>query len=144
MEGTDTAFKEKIQQALTDIWKELRIVRDLAAAPQTAAKNHANAPWNGMTLADKIDEISNALWAVIEQTFRLQRRFTKWVDREQCLRLQRRFNNRNGCVSRKLISKRKEAPKDPTSKVRQKARKSKTPNFIFFEPRAGSSHTIKI
>ena len=72
-----------------------------------------------MTLADKIDEISNALWAVREQSFRLQRRFTKWVDRDQSLRLQRRFNNRNGCVSRKLISKQKEAPKDPTSKVRR-------------------------
>ena len=119
MEGIDTELKVKIQQPLTDIWKELRIVRDLAAAPQTAAKNHANAPWNGMTLADKIDEISNALWAVREQSFRLQRRFIKWADQDRSLRLQRHFNNRNGCASRKLISKQKEAPKDPTSKKGQ-------------------------
>ena len=121
MESTDTAYKVKIQQPLRDIWKELRMLRDMSVAPQTAAKNNTNAPRNGMILVGKIDEISNALWAVIEQSFHLQCCLTKWVDREQFLRLERRFYNRNGRVSKKLISKRKGARKDLTRKVRQKA-----------------------
>ena len=105
MEGTDTAFKVNIQKPLTYIWKELRIARDLAVATQIVANNRVKTSRDSMTLVDKIDGISNALWAVRDQSFRLHRRFNKWAVREQSLRLQRRFNDVNGRVSNKLISK---------------------------------------
>ena len=110
---TNDLYHEKVLKPLTSIWKQVRAARDLMAAREQAATSHdhhhrsdESSLNNDANLADKKKEISQSLWDVRDDAFRLQRRLKTQAER----------------VSRKVKTKKYKCTA-PKSKAHQKAGK---------------------